>query len=301
MDVLAPASGAPVSSVWSHRAPPQSARNWPFRIAVGLSLLGNLAAVAAIGTVIRDRGGVAYLKAITTHDPLTNSDHLYAFRRGLFDISAVNARSKPIIFLGDSLTSDANWQEFFGGDAPILNRGIGGDTSVGVLRRIGQVTALRPMAVFLMIGTNDHQGIGLSPDGTARVVGEIVSTIRRDSPQTLVYLQALLPSRVPKFVEWSGQTNRLVAQLADNRSVFFLDFRGAFLEDGLLASRLTRDGIHLTPAGYQLWKTSLDPVIAELLQRRNTLPGMAPVTKRALATNRESVGDTCRNIPACAP
>jgi len=180
----------------------------------------------------------------------------------------VHADSRPIIFLGDSLTYQGNWDEVFGGDARILNRGIGGDTSVGVLHRIGQVTALKPMAVFLMIGANDPQIIGYSPASTAQAHREIVASIRRDSPKTLIYIQALLPSKSPKFTAWSEQTNRLIAQLADNRSVFFLDFHNAFVDNGLLADRLTSDGLHLSPEGYRLWTASLDSVMTALRQVR---------------------------------
>ncbi len=150
-----------------------------------------------------------------------------------------------------------------------MNRGIGGDTSPGVLRRIGQITALKPFAVFLMIGTNDAQNLGYEPADTARAVRQIVARIRKDSPETLVYLEALLPSKAPKFVAWGEQTNSLIARLADNRSVFFLNFRDAFLENGVMATRLTKDGLHLSADGYRVWKASIAPVMSELLRKRS--------------------------------
>lgn len=182
----------------------------------------------------------------------------------MFEFSTVKPNSKPIIFLGDIITFAGDWQEFFPGEAPVLNRGICGDTSVGVLRRIGQVTAVQPLAVFLMIGTNDPGTIGFSPADTAHFYGEIVAAIRRDSPDTLIYLQALLPGTSPNVVAWSAETTRLISQLADNRSVFFLNVREPFLENGVMAKRLTLDGTHLTAEGYRVWKNLLDPVIAEL-------------------------------------
>ena len=240
---------------------------------MALSLAVNLAGFVALGAVIQGRGGIAYLKAIVSHDPSGTPDSSDAFRRSLFDLSTVKADLRPIVFLGDSITYEGgNWQEFFDTDVPILNRGIGGDTSVDVLRRIGQITALKPRAVFLMIGTNDHQLIGYSPSNTAGTVKEIVSAIRRKSPDTLTYLEALLPSRAPAFVDWSDRVNSLFAEMADNRSVFFLNFRAAFLENGLLARALTRDGIHLSADGYRLWKTSIDPVITQLLRMRQSSP-----------------------------
>ena len=240
-----------------------------FRVAIVLSFAVNLAGLVAVAMVIHGRGGIAYLKAITRHDPSYNPDEGYALRVGLFDLSRHKTTARPIVFLGDSMTYlGGDWHELFGGDVPILNRGIGGDTSVGVLRRLGQITALRPVAVFLMIGTNDHQLIGNSPADTAQVVHEIVSDIRRESPETLIYIQALLPTVSPGFVQWSERTNSLMAQLADNHSVFYIDFRNAFFENGVLARRLTVDGVHLSAAGYRLWRDSIEPIVNELSQKK---------------------------------
>jgi len=239
------------------------------RWALTASLALNAAGILLLGYVLKGRGGVAYLRAVTTHTPLNVDTVNYRARIGLFDMSAVDPASRPIVFLGDSLIFDGVWPEFFGASTPILNRGIGGDTSVGVLRRVHQVTALRPSAVFMMIGTNDHQLIGLSPEGTAHVIRDIVARIRQESPETLVYLQPILPSRVPGFAKWSEDADRSIALLADGRSVFYLNFRDQFLEGGLLAQSLTTDGLHLSAAGYQVWKHAIDPVISSLMAKRS--------------------------------
>ena len=55
---------------------------------------------------------------------------------------------------GDSLTEGIDWRELFP-DVKILNRGIGGDTSAGVLNRLDEVIGRHPKIVVLMIGAND--------------------------------------------------------------------------------------------------------------------------------------------------
>ncbi|HZV20619.1 MAG TPA: GDSL-type esterase/lipase family protein, partial [Hyphomicrobiales bacterium] len=73
-------------------------------------------------------------------------------RLGMFSLSKIT--SAPVVMLGDSLTKRAQWAEITG--CPFLaNRGIGGDTSAGVLSRLEESLKLRPRAVFLMIGIND--------------------------------------------------------------------------------------------------------------------------------------------------
>lgn len=50
----------------------------------------------------------------------------------------LNKTGSEIIFLGDSITARGRFEEFFPGIF-LLNRGIGSDTSKGVLNRISEV------------------------------------------------------------------------------------------------------------------------------------------------------------------
>ena len=63
-------------------------------------------------------------------------------------------RPKSVIFLGDSITDSAEWSELFG-DLHVLNRGISGDNTAGVLNRFGEIIQRKPAEVFLMIGIDD--------------------------------------------------------------------------------------------------------------------------------------------------
>ena len=62
-----------------------------------------------------------------------------------------------LVFLGDSITDC--WGDDLGGSFPgvkVANRGIGGDTTRGVLIRLQEdVLSLHPAGVVLLIGTND--------------------------------------------------------------------------------------------------------------------------------------------------
>src|SRR5919199_5722857 len=53
-----------------------------------------------------------------------------------------------IVMLGDSLTEEGNWTEVLPGWR-VINRGIGGDTSAGVLKRLSEVIRRNPQVVFL--------------------------------------------------------------------------------------------------------------------------------------------------------
>ena len=63
-------------------------------------------------------------------------------------------RSKGgIVFLGNSLTEFFNLSVF--GDTSIINRGIRGDFTEGLLKRIDEVISLQPSKLFIEIGIND--------------------------------------------------------------------------------------------------------------------------------------------------
>jgi len=83
----------------------------------------------------------------------------------IFDLPGNGAGADPeIVMLGDSLTEWGNWHELVP-EHRVINRGIAGDTSSGVLDRLQEVIERRPKVVFVMIGTND---IGLQSAPYAR-------------------------------------------------------------------------------------------------------------------------------------
>src|ERR1700757_523012 len=59
-----------------------------------------------------------------------------------------------IIFLGNSITEMGNWKKVTG-DTTVINRGIGGDITFGVLKRLQDITDRHPSKLFILIGIND--------------------------------------------------------------------------------------------------------------------------------------------------
>src|SRR3954449_5765154 len=84
-----------------------------------------------------------------------------------------------IVMLGDSLTEWGNWHEMVP-EFRIINRGIAGDTSSGVLDRLQEVIDRRPKVVFVMIGTNDI-GLQVPPEALLSNLREIVTRLRNAS------------------------------------------------------------------------------------------------------------------------
>jgi lysophospholipase L1-like esterase len=101
--------------------------------------------------------------------------------------------SGEVVFLGDSITAGEDWNTLFG--APyIINAGIGGDTTNGVISRLSTVTISRPRKIFLMVGINDlplrlHENISYILTNYETILRQI----RSESPDTVVYIESVLP------------------------------------------------------------------------------------------------------------
>src|SRR5918993_1342368 len=67
-------------------------------------------------------------------------DH-YAKRMARFEAEPIPPRS--IVFLGNSITEGGRWKKLTG-DSSAVNRGIGGDITFGVLKRLDEIVAARP-------------------------------------------------------------------------------------------------------------------------------------------------------------
>ncbi len=76
----------------------------------------------------------------------------YQVRREMFRLD--KNESAKVLILGDSLTAQGEWNAMLG-EPLVANRGIDGDTSAGVLARVGDDADFRGDAVVIWIGTND--------------------------------------------------------------------------------------------------------------------------------------------------
>jgi lysophospholipase L1-like esterase len=165
-----------------------------------------------------------------------------------------------IIFLGNSITEGGPWSTLIK-DKPVLNRGIGGDITFGVLKRLADIIKRQPSKLFILIGIND---IGKDiPDAViADNCRKIVERVQKGSPQTRIYLQSILPVNptVRNFPQHYDKqehitaSNTLLKDVAAKAKITFIDLHPVFLNaNKQLDERFTDDGLHLTPAGYDAW------------------------------------------------
>ncbi len=167
------------------------------------------------------------------------------------------------IFMGNSITEGGPWQKLIG--KHVVNRGIGGDISFGILNRLDEVIERQPEKFFLMIGTNDMSK-DIPENIVAHNVKKVILRMQKESPKTQIFLQSILPlnPKVDGFLQGFGKQNQvlmcnqLLSKVAEETKVTFINLFPYFLnEDLLLKEEFTYDGVHLTLKGYEFWASHL--------------------------------------------
>lgn len=189
----------------------------------------------------------------------------YRFRKMYFSIDS--HANHPVVFLGDSITDEGDWSNLFP-NSFVKNRGIGGDTTLGVLKRLDQVIALKPSQIFLMIGTNDLC-FGRSISDTISNYRLILTCFHRKLPDTKIYIESVLPFNDTIFPSRSLRTNNNIRQLnveirklAQLYNYQYIDLSPAFTgTDGRLPAQYTSDGLHLADAGYSIWRERITALV----------------------------------------
>ena len=184
-----------------------------------------------------------------------------------------------IIFLGNSITDGAEWSELFSGTS-VLNRGISGDRTLGILNRLDEVTQRKPSKLFLLIGTNDLAGnvpVQEVVDNTLL----IAKIVKKESPGTKLYIQSILPvsdhyNLFPGHAKNGGKilsVNKALQENAERYHYSFIDIHSPFVDnEGKFKKEFTNDGLHLNGKAYEYWKHLIAPYVLDLQEKPALLP-----------------------------
>ena len=170
-------------------------------------------------------------------------------------------KKSNILFFGDSLTSEANWNDFFLDYNYISNKGQEGNNTADALKRIETVLKNNPSKVFIMLGINDiFQSIP-----TNDIISNyelIIDILLKDKIN--VFVQSTISCYIPYCgAETSNQVNELnkaLIVLTSKKNVQFINLSELSSVYGL-QEKYTRDGIHLSFIGYEYWIHQLKPFL----------------------------------------
>ena len=174
-----------------------------------------------------------------------------------------------VVFLGDSITQ--GWGADFKGAFPgmkLANRGIGGDTTRGMLIRLQEdVLSLNPAAIVMLLGTNDIE-VNIPPDSIGRNFEKILKAIKAHNPKVPIVLCRMFPSSAQKNrpSETVKAVNALYeASVKGDPQVTVLDTWTLFANaEGDANPEWFKDLLHLNPEGYSRWAGGLKTIFATL-------------------------------------
>ena len=170
--------------------------------------------------------------------------------------------------MGDSITQQFEWRDAFPG-LRVASRGIGGDTTSGILARLDSVAATEPKVISLMAGANDMGEEGWTPEGIAANFCTILVELHSRLPEAKFIVSSMLPTSAshPNRPEDMLAVNAELAVLCEEMDIVYLDMFQAFAdENGDLQPAYSLDGIHLTSTGYALWLSYLAPAAVAALE-----------------------------------
>ena len=165
-----------------------------------------------------------------------------------------------VVWMGDSLTEQA-WWSFLTKEKPLVNRGIGGDNTRGMLARLPEILEFAPRKMFLMAGVNDLSG-NRPVEEVAQNIRKMLEMVRERVPSCEVYLQSVItPNNEVLAYAYIKNKQHLMVELneklkamCDEGLATWVDLRPLLHnEKGELKEELTKDGIHLHPEAYVMW------------------------------------------------
>jgi lysophospholipase L1-like esterase len=235
------------------------------------SLSLNLLFLLLFGYIVMKIGGQTFIVNKISSVFSNNEENKKEFsnyhqdRVSLFQEKGMEVNS--IVFVGDSLTDNNEWNESFAYQN-IYNRAIGGDSTSALLDGLNTITKYKPEKIFLMIGINDFLLENKAKEEVLSNYKKIISEIKKESPDTIVYVQSVLPvnTQMSMFKDFNNQDviwlNDQLKKLAEEDSLQYIDLFSLFANSSNeLDPKVTHDGVHLNGKSYKLWEETIQEFV----------------------------------------
>lgn len=168
---------------------------------------------------------------------------------------------------GDSITQGLDWQDAYP-SLKVSNRGIGSDTTLGMLARLDDVEAQAPRVISLLAGINDIAA-GRSTQEIIDTYGTLLEELTHRLPDTVIIVTSVLPVTAEHSVDNADvqALNAALRPLCEEKGATWVDVYGDFLDDtGNMDVTLAADSIHPNVAGYLVWLRALDKALHSATQ-----------------------------------
>ncbi len=192
---------------------------------------------------------ISLLLCLTTN-LFAYSNTYYLHKTSQFKLLSTNKQAK-IVMLGDSISERALWGEL-SSRCDVINRGISGDTTLGVLNRLDSLNSSLEKA-FVMIGVNDIFK-GKSIEYIFNNYKKIITTLKKKNITPIIQSTLYLGNNAPKnYNKKIKELNRLLVSYASKNKITFIDLNTKLSPHGFLSDRYSLDSVHLNAKGYSIW------------------------------------------------
>jgi len=155
-----------------------------------------------------------------------------------------------LVCFGDSITEgwmvgpDESWPALVAGriDAEVINAGISGETSADAVRRLDNITGLRPTSCTVEFGINDFFN-GFTIEQTRANIEHIINRLQQNGVRV-----GLIGFSLPQYntVHWEDMYSKIAE--AFGTALMADIFKGLREETGTFMP----DGVHPTAKGYEI-------------------------------------------------
>ncbi len=191
-----------------------------------------------------------YLSKYIRHDEIFINDIYYQMKiENYYHLNELLDKDKTYyVFTGDSLIENFPIDELFP-NYPVINRGIGMDTSYGLLTRLDKnLNNIKNHICFIMIGHNDLKYRSTSE--CFQYIVKIASILKYEK----LYLFSILPDKNQENNKAIQQLNSTIKDFCHNNQIGFIDLYSSFIntDQSLIDEYYYKDGVHLSIKGYQV-------------------------------------------------
>lgn len=170
-------------------------------------------------------------------------------------------------YLGEDSNTDGFYNDHYAG-INVLNRGIGGDNSYGLLQRLDvSVYQAKPKVVVMLIGVNNMYSCDED-------IERIITEIKKNLPNTKIVMQSTYTVVAEDFLRGAKKERLLEMcayfyKLCLKYNLTYVDVYSHLLDengDPVMEYHVS-DKLHMSKLGYEVITAQLRPVILKLLGR----------------------------------
>lgn len=179
-----------------------------------------------------------------------------------------------LLWIGDSITHGWEntgkevWDQYYA-KRNAVNMGFSADQTQHVLWRLdhSDFSKVSPKLAIMMIGTNNSNGNDFTPEQISDGIITICARLRKQFPDMKILMLAIFPRGEGASAqrEKNAKASVLASQIADGKTIYYLDINKSFLQGETLPKSIMPDLLHPNLEGYRIWAKEIEPTVAKLM------------------------------------